>query len=901
MSNGPAEPEEIEMLSKLRTRLRALLRRSEMEREVDEELRYHIERQIEQNIRLGMSPEEARYAARKAFGGVEQAKERSRDARGVRWLEELWQDLRFGVRMLLKEPGFTLVAVTTLALGIGANTAMFSIVHTLLLRPPAHVLDADQVVRVYPQGSWRTEARSFSDYVDLRDGTHSFSELAAYQENVQRATGRGLEARQLIGSRATASFFPLLGVKPALGRFFTADEDRTPHVAQVIVISHELWQRQFGGAAVVIGKHLELGGRNYTIIGVAPPRFTGVELAGVDFWYPISTMYGEESWKEPPYERGSAWLNVIARLKPGITLTAAEADANLANQRGWAASRMKSEGPTMRLGPAMRAQDAERSKEVRVTLWLVWVAAIVLLIACANVANLLLARASERQREVAMRTALGATRFRIVRQFLTESLLLALMGSLAAVALAIWLAPLLRAFVLPENALALKPDLRVLAFTGVLALLTALICGLVPAWQASRYNLNFALKSGAAHHLTHRSRTRSALLIGQVALTFVLLIGAGLFVRSLLQVSRLDLGIDTEKLLILTARLDLAGYDEPQSDVLWQQMRERLQRLPGVEGAALTTSAPFRFGWTQQVFERDHDGDPQPQSRHDAVEAWLWCITPDFFPTTGIKLLRGRNFAEAERAGAAPVVIVNETLARQLGQGRELLGEFVHLQIDQAPLAQIVGIAADSQNESVFGEKPPQYYVPFDQPLAAGRIPYRALLIRIAGKAEVMSETLRREMHAALPGLPFLDISSMRRDIEPQLQAWRLGASLFTIFGLLALSIASVGVYSLLAYSVAQRIREIGIRLALGAESRDVLKLIMWQGMASVIVGLAIGLGLALALTRLIANQLYGVSATDPATFAAILLLLGAASLAACYTSARRATKVDPLVALKHE
>jgi predicted permease len=816
-------------------------------------------------------------------------------------MQTLWQDLRFGARMLMMQPGFTLIAVITLALGIGANTAMFSIVDALLLRAPAHVLDAEQVVRIYPRGSWRTESRSFSDYADLRDGTHSFSALAAYQGNVQRATGRGLEARQLIGTRVTASFFPLLGVKPALGRFFTAEEDRTPHVAQVVVISYELWQRQFGGAAEVIGKQLELGGRNYTIIGVAPTRFTGVELASVDFWYPISTMYGEEGWKEPPYERGSAWLNVIARLKPGMTLTTAEADANLANQRGWAASRMRSEGLTMRLGPVMRAQDAERSKEVRVTLWLVWVAATVLLIACANVANLLHARISERQREVAVRLALGATRLRIVRQFLTESLLLALAGSLCAVALAIWLAPLLRAFVLPENALALQPDLRVLAFTGVLALLTALICGLIPTWQASRCHLNSTLKTGAGNHLTHRSRMRSVLLIGQVALTFVLLVGAGLFVRSLREVSRLDLGIDTGKLLILTARLDLASYDEPQSDVLWQQMRERLQRLPSVEGVTLTTGAPFRFGWPQQVFKRDYDGKTQQHSGRDAVEAWLWCITPDFFPTTGIKLLRGRNFNEAERAGAAPVVIVNETLAHQLGQGREMLGEFVHLQIDRAPLAQIVGIAADSQNESVLGEKTPQFYVPFEQPLAAGRIPYRALLIRSAERTEVLIETVRREMHAALPGLPFLDITSMRRDIEPQLQAWRLGSSLFSIFGLLALSIASVGVYGLLAYSVAQRTREIGIRLALGAQMRDVLNLVIRQGIALVVVGLIIGLGLALALTRLVANQLYGVSATDPVTFAVIVLLMGAVSLAACYIPARRATKVDPLISLRCE
>ncbi len=822
-------------------------------------------------------------------------------------MQTLLQDLRYGVRMLTKKPGFTLLAMLTLALGIGANTAMFSIADVLFLRAPQHVSQAEQLVRVYPQGWWKSEGRSYPDFVDLRAGTTSFSGVAAYQPDIKRTVGRDQAAREITGARATAGFFPLLQVQPVLGRFYSIEEDGAPDAASVVVLGHEFWQRHFQGATDVLGQQLALGKRSYTIIGVAPAGFTGVELTRVDFWQPLGTIKQEDEWATWPSERGSPWLRVVARLKPGIQPATADADANAANQRGWQASGQKYEGAVMRIGPLLRARDAFQSREVKVTFWLLWVAAIVLFIACANVASLMLTRARERRREIAIKLALGAGRARIVRQLLTESLLLGLAGGGCALLVALWAAPLMRVFLLPENLSDIQLDARTLMFTAGLALLTSLLCGVIPAWQASRTNGADALHAGSLTTTAPQSRAGAALLVTQVALTVILLLGAGLFVRSLRKASAVELGLDTERLLTVTANLDTAGYSEAQSDESYQRMREALRALPGIAQVSLTVTVPFRSGWMQRLIPQGREGIAPPEYGRDFYNELINCVTPDFFATTGIKILRGRAFTAADRAGAPPVLIINEALARMIAPDGKALGKLLHIQTDKAPLAEVVGIAADAKAAEVLGKFDPQYYVPFDQPLVRGKNTTRALLIRTTGDPEQISELVRRTAQTAVPGLPYLDIKSMRREIEPQLLAWRLGANLFGLFALLALAIAAVGLYGIPAYAVAQRTRELGIRLALGATRWQVFSIVLRQGLVLGLAGLVLGLLSAAGLARLLESRIhlsqmfYGITLHDPLTYGVVSAVVVITALASGWIPARRATKVDPMIALRCE
>ncbi|MFN0069297.1 MAG: ADOP family duplicated permease, partial [Limisphaerales bacterium] len=779
-------------------------------------------------------------------------------------------DLRFALRQLLKNPGFTAVAVLALALGIGASTAMFSVLDVLLLRTPGHVRDAESLVRVYPKGWWSSENRSFPDYADLRDGTAALAAVAAYQPGVDITLGMGADAQKLSGARATASFFDLLGVAPDRGRFFTASEDGEPDAQSVVVISHEFWQRHFAGSDDALGRRLALGPESYEVIGITPPGFTGVELARADFWLPLGTVTRHDNWRSWPKDRGSPWVKVIARLKPGVSREAADREANAANQRGWTSSGLKSDGEVLRLGPLWRARDRQRSREVQVTLCLAVVAAGVLAIAAANVSGLLLVRAWERRSELAIRQALGASRGRLLRQLLGESLLLGLLSGGAALVVGEWVAALLRAFVLPASVTAATSDPRVWGFNAGVALVVSLGCGLLSAATVLRSGGGAAaLKPGGSEGRSPRFRLRAGLLVAQVTVTVVLLVVAGLFLRSLHRAVTTDLGLDADRLITLTAEVE---GDEARLDQVFRVLRERLQGLPGVEQASLSVTAPFRNGWLQRLIPEGHEGVAEPVFARDFFNEQINCVTPDYFAATGLHVRRGRGLTAADRSGAPPVLVVNEAMARMLAPDTDVLGRRFRIQNDRAPLAEVVGVVSDSKQSEVLGPATPQYYVPFDQPLVNGKNPMRALLIRTVGEPQRQLETIRRELTASVPGLPYLNLQVMRQELEPQLLPWRLGATLLSLFSGLALVIATVGLYGVFSHAVACRTREIGIRTALGADSPEIVRLVIRQGVRLALLGVGLGLAVAAGLSRLLTSLLYGVRPLDPVAFGAVLL-----------------------------
>ncbi len=807
--------------------------------------------------------------------------------------EEMMQDLRYGIRMLRKQPAVALVAVVALALGIGANATMFGVVDTLLLRPPAEVRNPEQVVRVYGKGYWTAPTRSYPDYLDLRDGANSFAAVAAYQMG-RIEMGRGADMRQIKGQRVTQSYFGLLGVQPQIGRMFSPEEDREPGGAPVVVLGHAFWQRQFAGDRTVIGREIELNQKRHTVIGIAPRGFTGVELTPVDVWRPL----GEEpGWKTNRGNYGA--VHVIARLKAGIDRAAAEQDANQANLLGHQRDGMKREMETMALGPLQRGRGPNVPREVRVSQWLAVVSLIVLLIACANVANLLLTRAIARRREIAVRMSHGASAFRIFRQLLTETMTLSLLAGAVALMLALWTAPVLRALVLPEEiALTDVINLRVFLFTLLVSLGTGIVCSIVPSLQAARMNLTDALKngSGSSHR---RSRMRAVLLTGQVALTFVLLIGAGLFTRSLWKVRDIDLGFDADRLLSVSVNLASAKYPGQEAEAMYRRMLDRVKTIPGVSNASLVNAVPFQSSWRTRFYVPGRDPQTSDEKGGGRFNRLSHFVGPDFFQTAGIPILQGRGFSDADRAGAPQVAVINEALARRLWPGESPVGKCLQVLAADAPCTQIVGIAGNSQTEDLFKAHAEQYYLPLAQPRRDEGT--SAILIRAAGDPGLLAEPIRRELQALASNLPLIEAKPLQDAIEPQILPWRLGATVFALFGLLALVTAQIGLFSVISHAVSQQTHEIGIRMALGAQAGIIRGLILQQGMRFVVIGLGIGIVLSLFGTRWIKSLLFGIATYDLMTYAAILVSFLLLSVLACYLPARRATKVDPLIALRHE
>ena len=878
-------------------RLRSLLRRDQVEQELDEELRYHLERQIDENLARGMNVDEARYAALRAMGGIEQQKERCRDMRRVTFIEDLAQDLRYGVRVLAKSPVFTAITVLTLALGIGANTAIFSVVNALLLRP-LPFRDAERLVMLWennPNLDAGQNPISRANFRAWREQSNSFDGMAAFSDQRLNLTGDG-EPEEVSVQLATPELFQVLGVEPILGRGMT-QEDGRPSAPNVAVLSYGIWQRRFGGDAGVVGRPITLNGAPFTVIGVLPAGFQWHIRRSSNSGRPAEIWTVLPMPTEGPGTRGR-FLSAVARVKPGVSLEQAEAEMKTI------AARLEQDSPYNKGYSAevipLREQFVGNVRPA--LLILLGAVGFVLLIACANIANLLLARAAAREKEIALRTALGAGRMRIVRQLLTESLLLALMGSLLGLGLAWWGTRALVA-ISPRDLVNLQGfgiNQTVLAWTLGVSLLTGIIFGLAPALEATRFNLNDVLKEGGkgtGGQSSRSSRLRSALVVAEVALALVLLASAGLMVKSFAYMRKINTGFNTENVLTMVVRLPYAKYREDQQVVgFFRQATERINALPGVRSVGMVNYLPFYGGLgASTVFTIE--GRPAPPPGQE-VTTDVRVADPGYFNAIGIPVLRGRNFTDFEASEAKHVAIISEAMARQNFPGEDPIGKRITIPMSEKPVpTEIVGIVGDVRYESLVDEAKPAVYLPHPELT----YPFMTLVIRTIGDPAEMASAVRSELRAIDPDQPVSDVRTMEQVMADTFSRARFNTLLLGLFAGLATLLAAVGIFGVMNYSVTLRAHEIGIRMALGAQQSRVLMLILRQGLLLTLIGIGIGLAAALALTRVMSGLLFGVGATDPVTFAAIVLLLGVVSLIACYLPARRATKVDPMVALRYE
>jgi len=875
-------------INDLLRRWRALTHKAEMDQELDEEMRFHLERDIEQNIRNGMTREDARFTALRSFGGVDQSKEECRSARGVGLIDNVVRDISYSGRVLFKSYAFTIVVILTLALGIGANTAIFSFANGILLRPLPYP-DSDRLAVIEELAVKENNnpiGVSYPNFLDWREQNRVFEGIATHFGTSRFAMTAGGTPSEIRGTRVSYGLFEVLRVSPILGRTFTVEEDR-PEEDAVVILGYDLWQRSFGGNPNVIGQKITISSRPRTIIGVMPRGFRFPDVS--ELWVPLAVT-------SKIYTRTDHGLEAIARLKNGVTIAQAQTDMNNV------AARIEEQNPVTNEGLKVSVTSLRENLSGSyhdALLILLGVVGCVLLVACVNVANLMLARATARQKEFALRAALGASRWRIMRQLLIESMLLAIAGGALGFILSIWALHLLLAAIpidLPFW-MNFNLDLRVLGFTLAITLLTGLIFGAMPALHTSRVDLNDTLKEGGRGNSGVRSRARSLLVVSEIAMSLVLLVGAGLMVQSFLRLRRVNIGLNPKNVLTATLLLPRAKYTkDDQRSAFFTQLVARVRSLPGVEAASATATLPLAGNnWGRSLTVEGYpvlSVGQAPSIQHTVV-------TPGYFRTMGITLLAGRDFNDGDTKDSQNVTIIDERLARQYWPNDTPLGKRVRFgpPEDNEPWFTIVGVVSAVRHQRMQEETRPSVYLPV-QKIAVGGM---SLVARTYANPHEVIGAVRREVAQLDSDLPVSEVATMEEVVAESIWQPRLYATLFAVFAGGALLLAVIGIYGVMAFLVQTRTHEIGVRMALGATARDVFRLIVGRGMKLTAVGVVIGVGGAIALTRLMHSLLFNTSATDPFTFILISVLLSLAAFFACYIPARRAAKVDPLVALRYE
>lgn len=886
-----------ELFHVLSRRLAALFRRRHLEDDLDEELRSHLEMAVELNRSKGMSVEDARREAMKSFGGIEQTKEIYRDQRGLPMIESTLQDLRFGFRMLRRSPGFSILAILCLTLGIGANAAVFSWVEGILFRPYPSVSHQEQLLAV--TGTERGESDptgiSWPDLLDLQRSCTLFDSFIV-TKIMGTTLSIGDRAEVTTGSIVSANYFDAIGVHPILGRGFEPGEDAGRNAHPVTVISYQLWQGRFKGDPQIIGKTQRLNNVVHTIIGVAPEGFYGTFVGwAMQFWVPASM---EETFEAGGYkleDRSARWIESYARLKPGVTLSQAQQEISAVAQRLETDYPATNRGRGIKLWPLWQTPFNNANTLLPTLEIMLVVVVFVLLIACANVGNLLLVRSFARRHEMTVRLAIGAGRGRLLKQLFTEGLILSAFGAAGGLLVAHWCRHALVLLFPARGGVAMhlpgEIDWRVLALSAGVCVMATLLLGLVPAMQTRKIDLAGALKSDSAGVVGGGGRAwiRSSLVVVQVSLSFVLLVGAGLLLQSLKKIRNTSPGFSTYEVLDTAVNLTAAGYDAPRAQSFQDELLERVKALPGVELAAFGRMTPLSYG-SYSSTPIAVDGYQPPPEEQPIVEYNE--VGPNYFATMGIPLVSGREFTRADDEKAVPVAVVNETMAAKYWRGKNPIGERVQV---KGRWMQVVGVAKDSKYQSVRETPKPFFYVPLRQNFSRGA----GLFIRTPRSPETMAAALAREVHALDGNLAIFEVITLQEQVDRSTSPQQVAVTLVGVLGGLALLLAAIGLYGVMSYAVSQSTRELGLRMALGAGASNLWRLVLSRGLALTAGGVVLGATVAIGLTRLLGNLLYKVSPRDPLAFGSAFVVMTIAALAACFLPAWRATRTDPARALR--
>jgi macrolide transport system ATP-binding/permease protein len=868
-----------------------LIHRRRAERELDEEISVHRELEIEQNIASGMSPEEARNAANRSFGSVALSKELSRNAWGLRWLETLWQDLRYGLRMLSKSPGFCAVAVVSLGLGIGVNAAVFSLVNAAFLKTLPVDNPEGLVYVIQNRGSAPASYLNYRDYCELN---RSFSRLAAYSSGRPIILTEQGQVQFVNTEVVSGNYFSVLGIQPVMGRAFIEGEDDRLGAEPTVMISHAFWRRRFNSDPELIGKQISLKDNKVTVIGIVPERFSSImPPMPANIWVTITTFARIEN-DTSRINRGMNWLSMIGRLKPGVSIEQAQAEMEILVNNVRQANRTDTNSPhklvKVTLSPVDQLNPA-KGKDAPSFILILGAAFLVLLIACINIASLTLARASSRQKEIAIRLALGAGRPRLVVQLLAENIVLALFCGAAGLILSYWVEDLSRSFVPARFANvipALNIDLNVAAYTIGLSLVTGILFGLVPALRVSKPHLTQVLSGniGLGREGRRGWNLRNLLIIFQVAVSFVMLIAAGLFVRAWEREKATGATLNTGNILITSGDF---GNKTNLDQLFYRDLGSRIAAIPGVQSASFSHNYPIDHDFTNSYREGEDNSQSVSQNM----------VSHGYLQTMKIPVVHGRDFTKRDDASSPNVIIVNETAARILWPGQEPLGKLLRIGGPDEPSREVVGVVKDVRYNPYGNDIRPQVFVPLEQRFR----PNLTLIVRASSdNPKLLSEPIRREIKAMNNDAPlFLDFQTHDELVSLFLLPMRAGSILLSVFGAVVLLVSTIGLYGLTAYTVIIRTREIGIRAALGAQRKDIIRLMVKEAAIISFVGIAVGLAIALAVTRLLSSLLYGISSTDPLTYAAVSVFFALVVVSAFYIPARKATKINPLDALRYE